>query len=277
MAFALRKRVGVSKSRGERVVAMKMIPFLIVLIPGILFGQCSYEKEATEICCEPDSYQELDDKGVCYDKDYGMSGDICWKIESVPSDTIHTNIGYQVETNGWCNGVSFSNVRLLNSSCDQVSSGTEHGDLTPGDTYYFCFSYEITGGLFCDGKFTSFCPHYIDRKSPLPVEFIDFWMEKEDKDILRWKVASETNNRRFIIRRGNDKWYIKGRGSTPISKEYSKEVEASLGTYYYTLYQEDINGERKKLDVIGVMRTDKGVGDCYNTLGQKVKEGILCK
>lgn len=84
----------------------------------------------------------------------------------------------------------------------------------------------------------------------LPVSFISFTVKAMLRGTqLSWKVASEINNRQYIVRRSTDgKDYqlvtkVKGAGNSNTSLSYSyTDQTIGVGTYYYKLEQEDLDG-----------------------------------
>jgi hypothetical protein len=91
----------------------------------------------------------------------------------------------------------------------------------------------------------------------LPVELINFTGKKTNSDIqLNWKVASESDNQKFILERSNDgKVFEKlgeiySKGNTNINVEYSfKDISPLKGDNYYKLFQTDNNGTTKFLGI----------------------------
>jgi hypothetical protein len=85
---------------------------------------------------------------------------------------------------------------------------------------------------------------------PLPVELVSFSAEiLDNKVMLKWITATETNNQGFEIERmdGNTKWkkigYIAGYGTATEPKSYSfTDANVSSGKYQYRLKQIDFSG-----------------------------------
>lgn len=85
----------------------------------------------------------------------------------------------------------------------------------------------------------------------LPVSFISFTAKASTAGAqLNWRVASETNNKRYIISRSSDgKNYdlvtkINGRGTIDASLSYGyTDQTVGNGVYYYKLEQEDLDGK----------------------------------
>ncbi len=106
----------------------------------------------------------------------------------------------------------------------------------------------------------------------LPVELISFNAEKgdENKTILKWSTAAETNNRGFtierlkIIRSNEQVWedvgFINGAGTTTETKTYSfVDENLNPGKYKYRLKQIDFDGsfEYSKTVEIEIQLPDK--------------------
>ena len=88
------------------------------------------------------------------------------------------------------------------------------------------------------------------RDSPLPVELIDFTAEENnEKVLLKWKTASETNNSHFQIQRSVDGVrfdylnVVQGAGTTSQETTYNYQDKAPInGRSYYRLKQIDLDG-----------------------------------
>ena len=90
----------------------------------------------------------------------------------------------------------------------------------------------------------------VEHYDVLPVSLINFTAKATLKGAqLDWKVASETNNKYYIVSRSTDgKDYqliakVKGVGTSNNSLSYTYiDQMAASGTYYYKLEQEDLDG-----------------------------------
>jgi hypothetical protein len=90
----------------------------------------------------------------------------------------------------------------------------------------------------------------IEYYTVLPVSFINFTAKATTAGVqLNWKVASETNNKQYIIKRSTDGknfslvTNVLGAGTSIIAQSYSHtDQSVSEGTYYYKLEQEDLDG-----------------------------------
>jgi len=86
---------------------------------------------------------------------------------------------------------------------------------------------------------------------PLPVEFLEFTGQPDDRDILlHWTTATETNNDGFIVQRlrepstWEDLGFVKGVGNSSRSQSYTfLDTTAFNGRNFYQLKQMDHNGE----------------------------------
>lgn len=100
---------------------------------------------------------------------------------------------------------------------------------------------------------------YLDT-SLIPVELINFSAEQvENKILLRWLTATETNNYGFEILRSRDliKWdiigFVSGNGSTTLTLNYSfYDTEIIGNRYYYKLKQIDYNGSYQFSEIVTI-------------------------
>lgn len=91
--------------------------------------------------------------------------------------------------------------------------------------------------------------------APMPVDFLYFEGEKEDKgNLLTWAVESESRNDYFTIETSSDGtiWNeltkVKGAGSSTEAKTYSfMDTKNSKESTYYKLSQTDLDGTRNEL------------------------------
>ena len=90
----------------------------------------------------------------------------------------------------------------------------------------------------------------VEYYTVLPVSFLNFTVKAITAGAqLNWKVASETNNKQYIISRSKDgKNYslvtqVAGAGTAVTAQSYSyTDQSVTEGTYYYKLEQEDLDG-----------------------------------
>lgn len=90
----------------------------------------------------------------------------------------------------------------------------------------------------------------VEYHDVLPVSFTSFTAKATLRGTqLNWKVASESNNKQYILSRSTDgKDYqlvtkVKGAGNSNASLSYSyMDQNGTNGTYYYKLEQEDLDG-----------------------------------
>jgi hypothetical protein len=107
-----------------------------------------------------------------------------------------------------------------------------------------------------DGNFT----YYKNLFAVVPVELTSFnALVNQDKVLLKWETATETNNKGFEIERQTNKlqWvkigYAAGFGTTTESKSYSfTDGNVSHGIYCYRLKQIDFDGTGKYSKVVEV-------------------------
>ena len=97
-----------------------------------------------------------------------------------------------------------------------------------------------------------------DRSIPLPVELLSFYAECEnEKPVLKWCTASETNNNYFTIEASNDGiQFVEvdrvNASNAPYQMNcYKSELDLARANYsYYKISQTDLNGKREELKII---------------------------
>ena len=94
----------------------------------------------------------------------------------------------------------------------------------------------------------------------LPIELIEFNVfSYNDKNVIKWKTATEINNSHFIIEKSIDveNWEViaiiegAGNSTTTISYEYTENFENN-GIAYYRLIQVDYDGRSETSDIVSV-------------------------
>ncbi|MFH0866628.1 MAG: T9SS type A sorting domain-containing protein [Bacteroidota bacterium] len=104
----------------------------------------------------------------------------------------------------------------------------------------------------------------VDYTNPLPVELLSFSADcREDKVILNWTTASETNNNYFTIEKSSDavSWEIltlvAGAGNSNTPEYYSAtDNQPFIGITYYRLKQTDFDGNYTYSSVISASCSD---------------------
>ena len=93
--------------------------------------------------------------------------------------------------------------------------------------------------------------------APLPVEILSYSSTCEDyKTILKWETGTEQNNSHFEIQKSTGGDFVNvatipaTTNPAPHNTYSWQDVDASEGTAYYRLVQQDINGSREDLGVI---------------------------
>ncbi len=108
---------------------------------------------------------------------------------------------------------------------------------------------EVTPGA-CTGAAALF----VSGVAALPVELISFTAEKNSNNNieLKWKTASESNNKGFDIQHSTDavNWttigFVSGRGNSATESSYQfTDKTATAGKNYYRLLQSDFDGNKK--------------------------------
>ncbi|RZK66916.1 MAG: DUF4347 domain-containing protein [Pedobacter sp.] len=95
----------------------------------------------------------------------------------------------------------------------------------------------------------------------LPVQLVDFSAKSNQNGVaLHWQTASESNNKKFVIYRGDDEKFFKelmsidGAGNTSTLKSYNLVDKNPLkGNNYYKLIQVDNDGKETELSIKNVM------------------------
>lgn len=114
---------------------------------------------------------------------------------------------------------------------------------------------------------------------PLPVEFADFNVSKDENSaILDWSTKSENNSSYFMVERsinGSDWDYFSGlpaTGNSSVPTIYRLyDVGPLPGLSYYRLILYDVNGESRVLGIRSFMnKSERKLVKCVNLLGQEV-------
>ena len=107
---------------------------------------------------------------------------------------------------------------------------------------------------------TSFSPFAVANAGALPIELLSFTGKKVEKAVqLDWATASESNNAKFEVERGNDGENFQrivtklGNGDKKTSSNYTyKDVSAPNAVLYYRLKQMDNDGRFAYSPIISV-------------------------
>ncbi len=108
-----------------------------------------------------------------------------------------------------------------------------------------------------------------DRTVPLPIELINFEANcVNNKTVLSWCTATETNNRYFTIAQSTDGInftpidIVNGSGTSSQKHCYQYTVQAQQdATTYYQLWQTDVDQTVKKLKIISAQPCDGKTGN----------------
>jgi len=105
--------------------------------------------------------------------------------------------------------------------------------------------------------------------NPLPIELVLFTSySKGSYNAIFWKVATQTNNAKFILEKSADalNWTIDttiaGAGTTTDEMDYSYTDENPYYLTYYRLSQIDFDGKLTLSDIISVISVRSGVISC---------------
>ncbi len=135
--------------------------------------------------------------------------------------------------------------------------------------------------LVMDGNAGASCTYTLQgiNVQPLPVDIISFYAKALDNaNLLKFSVASQTDNDYFTIQRTEDgeNWTdigtIDGEGSTSQQRNYQwVDDDFRYGYNYYRIRQTDFNGFHSYSDLVVVNNTKpaKEVASVYNLFGQQ--------
>lgn len=119
--------------------------------------------------------------------------------------------------------------------------------------------------------------------TPLPIELVFFAGENSNnKNILNWLTATETNNKGFNLQRSTNgiNWitiaFIEGKGNSTLNNKYTFNDDNYEPTInYYRLEQVDFDGTisySNLVDINNISDSNKKVINRTNYLGQEVSE-----
>lgn len=116
---------------------------------------------------------------------------------------------------------------------------------------------------------------------PLPIELLSFNVNNtNNKNIIVWSTATETNNDYFTLERSTDgvEWEtistVNGHGNPNTLSKYHITDKSYINTLnYYRLSQVDFNGNTESFSVVSIDNTPvkKVLVRIVNVLGQEVK------
>jgi hypothetical protein len=129
------------------------------------------------------------------------------------------------------------------------------------------------------GACTGPAPLYVSGVESLPVELISFSAQKNsNNDVdLKWKTASENNNKGFDIQHSTDavSWtaigFVSGKGNAATESNYLfTDKTAASGKNYYRLLQIDFDGNKKYSSIANVELPQKAYYAITNNPGKGV-------
>lgn len=174
---------------------------------------------------------------------------ITWSVANTdiaPVSTANVNILLSVD-----GGQTYPYTLVSNTPND----GSEEVIFPDHETTQARVKVEAVGNIFFDISNVNFT-----ITEAIPVELVSFTAESSSNGvILKWATATETNNMGFSIEKSNDGSnfsgiaFIDGKGTTTIQNEYSyKDVNISVGTFYYRLKQIDYDGTSDYSNIVEV-------------------------
>jgi hypothetical protein len=145
------------------------------------------------------------------------------------------------------------------------------------------------------GACTGAAPLYVSGVAALPVELVSFTAQKNNNnDVdIKWKTASESNNKGFEIQRSINavNWttigFVPGNGNAASEHSYLfTDKEAAAGKNFYRLQQIDFDGNKKYSSIVNVdlpnkafytitNNPGKGVYQLHITSAEKVELSVL--
>ncbi|MBI5217961.1 MAG: T9SS type A sorting domain-containing protein [Bacteroidia bacterium] len=148
----------------------------------------------------------------------------------------------------------------------------------------------ILSGQYLGGNADGYAGKKSSSNIPLPIQLISFEIENYlNKAVIKWIVASEINNERFIIEKSFDAvaWEkvseIKGAGNSNILTEYSlidynpNDSDPDITLIFYRLKQKDFNGNFQCFEPKSFYLTHPNCDNVeisYNTLSQRVTVSV---
>lgn len=117
-----------------------------------------------------------------------------------------------------------------------------------------------------------------ETSSTLPVELIDFTMRFENnKTVLNWKTASETNSDYFLVEKSTDGIHftsldkVTAAGNSSSMRSYmSIDEETSFGTIYYRIKQYDFDGTEHAVRTISAVQPSR-----ENAVSMKIQNNLI--
>ena len=129
------------------------------------------------------------------------------------------------------------------------------------------------------GACTGAAPLFVSGVSSLPVELISFTVQKNgNNDVdLKWKTATESNNKGFDIQRSTDavNWlsigFVNGAGNSSMETSYQfTDKDAAAGKNYFRLLQIDFDGNKKYSSIANIDLPQKAYYAITNNPGKGV-------
>ncbi len=137
----------------------------------------------------------------------------------------------------------------------------------------------VAGTIVSGTGFTSFSPFGVGNEAALPIELISFIVRPfQNKSIISWQTASETNNSHFSIEKSADGKSFReiaqmpGHGTSYETHHYEYTDESPYpGLNYYRFKQVDFDGRYSYSPVVSVEFQSKGKMGIYpNPFGDKI-------
>lgn len=147
-------------------------------------------------------------------------------------------------------------ILIYDSVCNLIDTGVVgYNTVVQGSVYHVCFRYQcdLSGGGISGICFFQY----------LPIELL-YWEAKrvDDKVLMDWATASETNNDYFAVERStNGKGFhqlgiVDGAGNSSAIREYQYTDFIPYSENYYRLSQHDYDGKIQLSEIRYVKMTD---------------------
>ena len=170
-----------------------------------------------------------------------------WTIDRISSsNNVSVTLSFEGGSPG-CSGVDPAGLPSLIVARWDGAVWRDHGNGGTTGT-------SIDGDVISSAAVTSFSPFTLGTTTsinPLPVELVEFEVEKnDDKTLIQWTTKSEVDNKGFEVQHSTDGVnfetidFVEGAGNSSVEIDYrSMDYDPYQGVNYYRLKQIDFNGD----------------------------------